>query len=149
MDKFASNIVSFTLVRVDVNSLEQKTGVSHISGFRNSELLAKPAYWNIALAFFFAFLSIYNYSASTVSPCRLQPCYQKARKWLIKNITSVLVFGVCIGVVQVDNINVFYILYIHTVHKQNVHLNLVTVCLPFRLIKLGITYLLVIMCCKL
>ncbi|XP_063327128.1 tetraspanin-4 [Pelmatolapia mariae] len=30
-----------------------------------------------------------------------EPCYQKARKWLIKNITSVLVFGVCIGVVQI------------------------------------------------
>lgn len=31
----------------------------------------------------------------------LQPCYQKARQWLLANIPSVLVFGVCIGVVQV------------------------------------------------
>lgn len=33
--------------------------------------------------------------------CPLQPCYQKARQWLLDNIPSVLVFGVCIGVVQV------------------------------------------------
>lgn len=30
-----------------------------------------------------------------------QPCYQKARQWLLDNILSVLVFGVCIGIVQV------------------------------------------------
>ncbi|KAM8722248.1 tetraspanin-9 [Acanthopagrus schlegelii] len=30
-----------------------------------------------------------------------EPCYQKARQWLLKNISSVLVFGVCIGVVQI------------------------------------------------
>ncbi|KAJ0001092.1 hypothetical protein NQD34_006112 [Periophthalmus magnuspinnatus] len=30
-----------------------------------------------------------------------QPCYQKARQWLLDNIPSVLVFGLCIGVVQV------------------------------------------------
>ncbi|KAL7379149.1 hypothetical protein ABVT39_023535 [Epinephelus coioides] len=29
------------------------------------------------------------------------PCYQKARQWLLDNIPSVLVFGVCIGVVQI------------------------------------------------
>ncbi|CAB1435200.1 unnamed protein product [Pleuronectes platessa] len=29
------------------------------------------------------------------------PCYQKARQWLLINIPSVLVFGVCIGVVQI------------------------------------------------
>lgn len=36
-----------------------------------------------------------------VSVCPRQPCYQKARQWLLDNIPSVLVFGVCIGVVQV------------------------------------------------
>ncbi|KAG7504740.1 hypothetical protein JOB18_015464 [Solea senegalensis] len=30
-----------------------------------------------------------------------EPCYQKARQWLLTNIPSVLVFGVCIGVVQI------------------------------------------------
>uniref|UniRef100_A0A3Q0SBN5 Tetraspanin n=1 Tax=Amphilophus citrinellus TaxID=61819 RepID=A0A3Q0SBN5_AMPCI len=30
-----------------------------------------------------------------------EPCYQKAREWLLNNIPSVLVFGVCIGVVQI------------------------------------------------
>ncbi|XP_061568894.1 tetraspanin-4 [Cololabis saira] len=30
-----------------------------------------------------------------------EACYEKARKWLLDNIPSVLVFGVCIGVVQV------------------------------------------------
>ncbi|XP_072225150.1 tetraspanin-4 [Leuresthes tenuis] len=30
-----------------------------------------------------------------------EPCYQKARQWLLNNIHSVLVFGVCIGVVQI------------------------------------------------
>ncbi|KAK7881112.1 hypothetical protein WMY93_032290 [Mugilogobius chulae] len=30
-----------------------------------------------------------------------EPCYQKARQWLLDNIPSVLVFGLCIGVVQV------------------------------------------------
>lgn len=30
-----------------------------------------------------------------------EPCYQKARQWLLDNIPSVLVFGVCIGVVQI------------------------------------------------
>ncbi|XP_068193623.1 tetraspanin-4 isoform X2 [Antennarius striatus] len=29
------------------------------------------------------------------------PCYQKARQWLLDNISSVLIFGVCIGVVQI------------------------------------------------
>uniref|UniRef100_A0A8P4KK18 Tetraspanin n=1 Tax=Dicentrarchus labrax TaxID=13489 RepID=A0A8P4KK18_DICLA len=29
-----------------------------------------------------------------------EPCYQKARQWLLDNIPSVLGFGVCIGVVQ-------------------------------------------------
>ncbi|KAF0032184.1 hypothetical protein F2P81_014474 [Scophthalmus maximus] len=31
-----------------------------------------------------------------------EPCYQKARQWLLTNIPSVLVFGVCIGVVQLQ-----------------------------------------------
>ncbi|XP_047428104.1 tetraspanin-4 [Mugil cephalus] len=30
-----------------------------------------------------------------------EPCYEKAKEWLLNNITSVLVFGVCIGVVQI------------------------------------------------
>ncbi|KAM9746025.1 tetraspanin-4 isoform 1-T1 [Menidia menidia] len=30
-----------------------------------------------------------------------EPCYEKAKQWLLENIPSVLVFGVCIGVVQV------------------------------------------------
>ncbi|XP_034046944.1 tetraspanin-4 [Thalassophryne amazonica] len=30
-----------------------------------------------------------------------EPCYKKARQWLLDNIPSVLVFGVCIGVVQI------------------------------------------------
>ncbi|XP_033827723.1 tetraspanin-4 [Periophthalmus magnuspinnatus] len=30
-----------------------------------------------------------------------EPCYQKARQWLLDNIPSVLVFGLCIGVVQI------------------------------------------------
>ncbi|XP_013874882.1 tetraspanin-4 [Austrofundulus limnaeus] len=30
-----------------------------------------------------------------------EPCYQKVRQWLLDNIPSVLVFGVCIGVVQI------------------------------------------------
>lgn len=30
-----------------------------------------------------------------------EPCYQKARQWLLDNISSVLVFGVCIGIVQI------------------------------------------------
>ncbi|XP_038855743.1 tetraspanin-4-like isoform X2 [Salvelinus namaycush] len=30
-----------------------------------------------------------------------EPCYQKARQWLLDNILSVLVFGVCIGIVQI------------------------------------------------
>uniref|UniRef100_A0A3B3DK79 Tetraspanin 4b n=1 Tax=Oryzias melastigma TaxID=30732 RepID=A0A3B3DK79_ORYME len=30
-----------------------------------------------------------------------EPCYQKAKQWLLDNIPSVLVFGCCIGVVQV------------------------------------------------
>ncbi|XP_017287719.1 tetraspanin-4 [Kryptolebias marmoratus] len=30
-----------------------------------------------------------------------EPCYQKAQQWLLDNIPSVLVFGVCIGVVQI------------------------------------------------
>ncbi|XP_041941122.1 tetraspanin-4 [Alosa pseudoharengus] len=29
-----------------------------------------------------------------------EPCYQKARTWLLDNITSVLVFGICIVIVQ-------------------------------------------------
>ncbi|XP_062388193.1 tetraspanin-9 [Sardina pilchardus] len=29
-----------------------------------------------------------------------EPCYKKARDWLIENITSVLVFGICIVIVQ-------------------------------------------------
>lgn len=29
-----------------------------------------------------------------------EPCYQKARTWLLNNITSVLVFGICIVIVQ-------------------------------------------------
>lgn len=29
-----------------------------------------------------------------------EPCYQKARQWLLDNIRSVMVFGVCIGIVQ-------------------------------------------------
>ncbi|XP_012681190.1 tetraspanin-9 [Clupea harengus] len=29
-----------------------------------------------------------------------EPCYQKARTWLLGNITSVLVFGICIVIVQ-------------------------------------------------
>lgn len=40
-------------------------------------------------------------SSSLASVCPLQPCYHKARQWLLDNIPSVLVFGVCIGVVQV------------------------------------------------
>ncbi|XP_077474135.1 tetraspanin-4 [Stigmatopora argus] len=31
----------------------------------------------------------------------IEPCYQKARDWLLDNIPSVLVFGVCIGVIQI------------------------------------------------
>uniref|UniRef100_A0A674BMS1 Tetraspanin n=1 Tax=Salmo trutta TaxID=8032 RepID=A0A674BMS1_SALTR len=31
----------------------------------------------------------------------IEPCYQKARQWLLDNILSVLVFGVCIGIVQI------------------------------------------------
>ncbi|XP_020341770.1 tetraspanin-4 [Oncorhynchus tshawytscha] len=31
----------------------------------------------------------------------IEPCYQKARQWLLDNIPSVLVFGVCIGIVQI------------------------------------------------
>ncbi|XP_059901903.1 tetraspanin-4 [Gadus macrocephalus] len=30
-----------------------------------------------------------------------EACYQKARNWLLDNIPSVLVFGVCIGIVQI------------------------------------------------
>ncbi|XP_056263197.1 tetraspanin-4 isoform X2 [Pseudoliparis swirei] len=30
-----------------------------------------------------------------------EPCYQKARRWLLDNIHSVLVFGLCIAVVQI------------------------------------------------
>ncbi|KAM9746026.1 tetraspanin-4 isoform 2-T2 [Menidia menidia] len=30
-----------------------------------------------------------------------EPCYEKAKQWLLENIPSVLVFGVCIGVVQI------------------------------------------------
>ncbi|XP_053708539.1 tetraspanin-4 isoform X1 [Synchiropus splendidus] len=30
-----------------------------------------------------------------------EPCYDKARQWLLDNIPSVLVFGICIGVVQI------------------------------------------------
>lgn len=30
-----------------------------------------------------------------------EPCYQKARQWLLDNISSVLVFGLCIGIVQI------------------------------------------------
>ncbi|XP_067426646.1 tetraspanin-4-like isoform X2 [Thunnus thynnus] len=30
-----------------------------------------------------------------------EPCYQKARQWLLDNIAHVLVLGVCIGVVQI------------------------------------------------
>ncbi|KAJ7989991.1 hypothetical protein DPEC_G00310220 [Dallia pectoralis] len=30
-----------------------------------------------------------------------EPCYEKAKKWLLTNIPSVLVFGVCIGIVQI------------------------------------------------
>ncbi|TNN82264.1 Tetraspanin-4 [Liparis tanakae] len=30
-----------------------------------------------------------------------EPCYQKARRWLLENIPSVLVFGLCIAVVQI------------------------------------------------
>ncbi|XP_036402530.1 tetraspanin-4 [Megalops cyprinoides] len=29
------------------------------------------------------------------------PCYQKARSWLLANITSVIIFGACIGIVQI------------------------------------------------
>lgn len=36
------------------------------------------------------------------SSCRHweEPCYEKAKQWLLTNITSVLGFGVCIGIVQ-------------------------------------------------
>ncbi|XP_018619976.1 tetraspanin-4 [Scleropages formosus] len=30
-----------------------------------------------------------------------EPCYEKARKWLLNNIHSVLIFGVCIAIVQI------------------------------------------------
>ncbi|XDV13078.1 hypothetical protein PO909_001578 [Leuciscus waleckii] len=30
-----------------------------------------------------------------------EPCYEKAKDWLLANITSVLGFGVCIGIVQI------------------------------------------------
>ncbi|XP_028843647.1 tetraspanin-4 [Denticeps clupeoides] len=30
-----------------------------------------------------------------------ESCYEKARKWLVNNNTAVLVFGICIGVVQI------------------------------------------------
>ncbi|KAI1896320.1 hypothetical protein AGOR_G00093570 [Albula goreensis] len=39
-----------------------------------------------------------------VDPCRngwSEPCYEKAKQWLLDNITSVLIFGVCIGIVQI------------------------------------------------
>lgn len=45
--------------------------------------------------------------AHSVFVCVLQPCYQKARQWLLDNISSVLVFGVCIGVVQVIISNIY------------------------------------------
>lgn len=38
-----------------------------------------------------------NESCTDIWP---EPCYEKAREWLLKNITSVLVFGGCIVVVQ-------------------------------------------------
>lgn len=52
--------------------------------------------FNLSLYLFFI-----NLIMSCVSGLSLQPCYQKARQWLLQNIPSVLVFGVCIGVVQV------------------------------------------------
>ncbi|XP_046907405.1 tetraspanin-4 isoform X2 [Hypomesus transpacificus] len=30
-----------------------------------------------------------------------EPCYQKARQWLLDNIPSVLMFGVCISIIQI------------------------------------------------
>lgn len=44
----------------------------------------------------------------------LQPCYQKARQWLLDNLASVLVFGVCIGVIQVG----------YPYHENNIYLRL-------------------------
>lgn len=36
-------------------------------------------------------------------PCHRweEPCYEKAKNFLLSNITSVLVFGVCLGIVQI------------------------------------------------
>ncbi|KAL4658329.1 Tetraspanin-4-like [Arapaima gigas] len=42
-------------------------------------------------------------SANT-EPCNeewSEPCYRKARDWLLDNIHSVLIFGVCIGIIQI------------------------------------------------
>ncbi|KAG5854704.1 tetraspanin-4 [Anguilla rostrata] len=42
--------------------------------------------------------------SAEIGPCKNgwnEPCYQKARRWLLDNITSVLIFGVCIGIVQI------------------------------------------------
>ncbi|XP_051570537.1 tetraspanin-4-like isoform X3 [Myxocyprinus asiaticus] len=39
----------------------------------------------------------------STGPCHRweEPCYEKAKNWLLANITSVLGFGICIGIVQI------------------------------------------------
>lgn len=48
---------------------------------------------------------MYKFYSKAFRPSLKQPCYQKARTWLLNNITSVLVFGICIVIVQVLNLH--------------------------------------------
>lgn len=64
--------------------------------------------------FFFLNKHLINVIDVTMWPlrlCSLQPCYQKARQWLLTNIPSVLVFGACIGVVQVSVLQISLIAF--------------------------------------
>ncbi|XP_048847282.1 tetraspanin-9 [Brienomyrus brachyistius] len=50
-------------------------------------------------------------SCCSAGPCWTEGCYQKARDWLFKNNTSILVFGICISVIQVLALGFSLVMY--------------------------------------
>ncbi|XP_016124661.1 tetraspanin-4-like [Sinocyclocheilus grahami] len=47
-----------------------------------------------------------------------EPCYEKAKDWLLANITSVLGFGVCIGIVQILALVFSMLMYCQILHVE-------------------------------
>ncbi|KAF4116070.1 hypothetical protein G5714_003559 [Onychostoma macrolepis] len=47
-----------------------------------------------------------------------EPCYEKAKDWLLANMTSVLGFGVCIGIVQILALVFSMLMYCQILHAE-------------------------------